>query len=34
MAALGPEDVVLEIGPGMGVLTEYNAARVRLFHAI
>jgi 16S rRNA (adenine1518-N6/adenine1519-N6)-dimethyltransferase len=34
MAALGPEDVVLEIGPGLGVLTEYLAARVRLVHAI
>lgn len=34
MAALEPEDVVLEIGPGLGVLTEYLAERVRLVHAI
>ncbi|HKN63467.1 MAG TPA: 16S rRNA (adenine(1518)-N(6)/adenine(1519)-N(6))-dimethyltransferase RsmA [Gaiellaceae bacterium] len=34
LAELGPEDVVLEIGPGKGVLTRYLAARVRLVHAV
>jgi 16S rRNA (adenine1518-N6/adenine1519-N6)-dimethyltransferase len=34
LAELGPEDVVLEIGPGHGVLTRYLAARVRSVHAI
>ena len=34
LAELGPEDVVLEIGPGLGVLTAYLAARVRLVHAL
>jgi 16S rRNA (adenine1518-N6/adenine1519-N6)-dimethyltransferase len=34
LAELGPEDVVLEIGPGEGVLTRYLAARVRRVHAI
>jgi 16S rRNA (adenine1518-N6/adenine1519-N6)-dimethyltransferase len=34
LAELGPEDVVLEIGPGLGVLTDYLADRVRLVHAI
>ena len=33
-ARLQPEDVVLEIGPGTGVLTRYLAARVDLVHAI
>lgn len=33
-AALEPDDVVLEIGPGTGVLTRYLAARVGLVHAI
>jgi 16S rRNA (adenine1518-N6/adenine1519-N6)-dimethyltransferase len=33
-ASLGPEDVVLEIGPGTGVLTRYLAPRVALVHAI
>jgi 16S rRNA (adenine1518-N6/adenine1519-N6)-dimethyltransferase len=28
LAGLGPEDVVLEIGPGLGVLTSYLAGRV------
>ena len=28
LAGLGPADVVLEIGPGLGVLTEYLAQRV------
>ena len=34
LAELAPEDVVLEIGPGEGVLTRYLADRVRRVHAI
>jgi 16S rRNA (adenine1518-N6/adenine1519-N6)-dimethyltransferase len=34
LAELAPEDVVLEIGPGHGVLTRYLAERVALVHAI
>ena len=34
LAELGPEDVVLEVGPGQGVLTRYLAQRVRQVHAI
>jgi 16S rRNA (adenine1518-N6/adenine1519-N6)-dimethyltransferase len=34
LADLGPDDVVLEIGPGQGVLTRYLAERVRRVHAI
>ena len=34
LAELAPEDVVLEIGPGVGVLTRYLAARVARVHAI
>ena len=34
LAELGPEDVVLEIGPGQGVLTRYLSDRVRRVHAI
>ena len=34
LAELGPEDVVLEIGPGEGVLTRYLADRVGRVHAI
>jgi 16S rRNA (adenine1518-N6/adenine1519-N6)-dimethyltransferase len=34
LAELGPDDVVLEIGPGQGVLTRYLAARVARVHAI
>jgi 16S rRNA (adenine1518-N6/adenine1519-N6)-dimethyltransferase len=34
MAGLAPEDVVLEIGPGLGVLTRYLADRVRRVHAV
>jgi 16S rRNA (adenine1518-N6/adenine1519-N6)-dimethyltransferase len=34
LAALGPDDVVLEIGPGHGVLTRYLAERVARVHAI
>jgi len=33
LAELAPDDVVLEIGPGGGVLTRYLAARVRHVHA-
>jgi len=34
LADLQPDDVVLEIGPGEGVLTRYLAARVARVHAI
>jgi 16S rRNA (adenine1518-N6/adenine1519-N6)-dimethyltransferase len=34
MALLDPTDVVLEIGPGLGVLTRYLASRVALVHAV
>lgn len=34
LARLGPGDVVLEIGPGLGVLTTFLADRVRHVHAI
>ena len=34
MAELGPEDVVLEVGPGLGVLTAYLADRVARVHAV
>ena len=34
LAELGPDDVVLEIGPGLGVLTAYLADRVRLVHGV
>lgn len=34
LADLRPDDVVLEIGPGLGVLTRYLAERARLVHAI
>jgi 16S rRNA (adenine1518-N6/adenine1519-N6)-dimethyltransferase len=34
LARLEPEDVVLEIGPGLGVLTRYLAARVARVHAV
>ena len=34
LAELGPDDVVLEIGPGHGVLTRYLAAHVRHVHAV
>jgi 16S rRNA (adenine1518-N6/adenine1519-N6)-dimethyltransferase len=34
LAELEEDDVVLEIGPGVGVLTAYLADRVRLVHAI
>jgi len=34
LADLAPNDIVLEIGPGQGVLTRYLAARVEHVHAI
>lgn len=34
LSALEPDDVVLEVGPGLGVLTRYLADHVRLVHAI
>ena len=34
LAELGPDDVVLEIGPGLGVLTAYLADQVRQVHAV
>jgi 16S rRNA (adenine1518-N6/adenine1519-N6)-dimethyltransferase len=34
LAELAPEDVVLEIGPGLGVLTRYLADRTAHVHAI
>jgi 16S rRNA (adenine1518-N6/adenine1519-N6)-dimethyltransferase len=34
LAELQPEDVVLEVGPGLGVLTRYLAERVALVHAV
>jgi 16S rRNA (adenine1518-N6/adenine1519-N6)-dimethyltransferase len=34
LSQLGARDVVLEVGPGLGVLTEYLAERVRLVHAV
>jgi 16S rRNA (adenine1518-N6/adenine1519-N6)-dimethyltransferase len=34
LAELGPDDVVLEIGPGQGVLTRYLADRVGQVHAV
>ena len=34
LAELGPDDTVLEIGPGQGVLTDFLARNVRLVHAV
>jgi len=34
LAQLDPQDVVLEVGPGLGVLTVYLADRVRRVHAV
>jgi 16S rRNA (adenine1518-N6/adenine1519-N6)-dimethyltransferase len=34
LAELSPEDVVLEVGPGLGVLTTYLADRVASVHAV
>src|SRR5947208_16963990 len=33
LADLDGDDVVLEVGPGLGVLTRHLAARVRFVHA-
>ncbi len=34
LAELDPDDVVLEVGPGLGALTRYLAERVSLVHAV
>jgi 16S rRNA (adenine1518-N6/adenine1519-N6)-dimethyltransferase len=34
LAALSADDVVLEIGPGLGILTRFLAARVAHIHAV
>ena len=34
LADLRPDDVVLEVGPGLGVLTRFLAERTRLVHAV
>ena len=34
LSELRPTDVVLEVGPGLGVLTRYLADRVRFVHAV
>jgi 16S rRNA (adenine1518-N6/adenine1519-N6)-dimethyltransferase len=34
LAELEPDDVVLEVGPGLGVLTRYLAQRVARVHAV
>jgi 16S rRNA (adenine1518-N6/adenine1519-N6)-dimethyltransferase len=34
LADLRPDDVVLEVGPGLGILTRYLAERVLVVHAI
>ncbi len=34
LAELAPDDVVLEIGPGLGVLTRFLAERVSVVHAV
>jgi 16S rRNA (adenine1518-N6/adenine1519-N6)-dimethyltransferase len=34
LAELADDDVVLEVGPGLGVLTRYLAARVDHVHAV
>jgi 16S rRNA (adenine1518-N6/adenine1519-N6)-dimethyltransferase len=34
MADVGPNDVVLEVGPGLGILTAHLADRARFVHAI
>jgi len=34
LSALDSHDVVLEVGPGLGVLTRFLADRVRLVHAV
>ena len=34
LAGLAPDDVVLEVGPGLGVLTTFLADHVRHVHAV
>jgi 16S rRNA (adenine1518-N6/adenine1519-N6)-dimethyltransferase len=34
LSAVSPEDVVLEVGPGLGVLTRFLAERVAFVHAV
>jgi 16S rRNA (adenine1518-N6/adenine1519-N6)-dimethyltransferase len=34
LAELQPDDVILEVGPGLGILTSYLAERTRMVHAI
>jgi 16S rRNA (adenine1518-N6/adenine1519-N6)-dimethyltransferase len=34
LAALHPDDIVLEVGPGLGVLTRFLADRVAYVHAV
>jgi 16S rRNA (adenine1518-N6/adenine1519-N6)-dimethyltransferase len=34
LAELGEDDVVLEVGPGLGILTTYLADRVRQVHSV
>ena len=34
MSELDPRDVVLEVGPGLGILTAFLAGRVALVHAV
>ena len=34
LAELAPDDIVLEVGPGRGVLTRYLAERVALVHTV
>jgi 16S rRNA (adenine1518-N6/adenine1519-N6)-dimethyltransferase len=34
LAELGPDDLVIEVGPGLGVLTRYLAERVSRVHAV
>ena len=34
LAQLEPDDVALEVGPGLGILTNYLADRVSLVHAV
>jgi len=34
LAELQPDDVILEVGPGLGILTSYLAERTRIVHAI
>jgi 16S rRNA (adenine1518-N6/adenine1519-N6)-dimethyltransferase len=34
LADLGEEDVILEVGPGLGVLTRFLAERARYVHAV